>query len=138
MKAIPARTQGIVASGLMAIVVLGVFANMTFTGPESTIYELHYGLLTGDRDTVKGTVLQGTESGPARQLLAFVERLLGSGARYNVQNVDSRGREAVVVVIYSSPRFGVFGVQYVLYKSRNRWLVDADKTLGALAARGTN
>jgi hypothetical protein len=26
----------------------------------------------------------------------------------------------------------------VLYKSRNRWLVDADKTLGALAARGTN
>lgn len=138
MKGIPARTQGIVASGLMAILVLGVFANLTFTGPESTIYELHYGILTANRETVKGTVLQSTESGPARQLLGFVERLLAAGATYNVQNVDSRGREAAVVVIYTSPRFGVFGVQYSLYKSRDRWLVDADKTLGALAARGTN
>jgi hypothetical protein len=138
MKGIPARTQGLVASGLMAILVLGVFANMTFTGPESTISELHVGILTADRDTVKGTVLQDTESGPARQLLGFVERLLATGAEYSVENVDSRGREAVVVVVYSSPRFGVFGVQYFLYKSRNRWLVDADKTLGALAARGTN
>ena len=138
MKGIPARTQGIVASGLISILVLGVFANLTFTGPESTIYELHFGLVTRDRETVKGTVLQSTESGPAQQLLGFIERLLAAGAKYNVQNVDSRGREAVVVVVYASPRFGVFGVQYFLYKSRNRWMVDADKTLGVLAARGTN
>lgn len=138
MKGIPARTQGLVASGLMAILVLSVFANSTFTGPESTIYELHYGILTRNPETVKVTVLQDTSTGPARELLGFVERMLAAGATFEVQDVRSRGRDAAVVVVYSSPRFGLIGVQFVLHKSRSRWQVDADRTLGALAAGARN
>jgi hypothetical protein len=134
MKGIPARTQGLVASGLMAILVLSVFANSTFTGPESTIYELHYGVITGDPDTVKGTLLQDPSTGPASQLLSFMGQVLSTGARYEVRGVQSRGRDAVVLVVYSSPRFGLLGVQFFLHKSRSRWQVDADKTLGGLAA----
>jgi hypothetical protein len=61
-------------------------------------------------------------------------QVLSTGARYEVRGVQSRGRDAVVLVVYSSPRFGLLGVQFFLHKSRSRWQVDADKTLGGLAA----
>ncbi len=135
MKGIPARTQGLVASGLTAILVLSVFANSTFTGPESTIEELHYGILTGEPDTVKDTVLQDPTTAPARQLLGSIGQLLAAGAQYEVRGVQSKGRDAVVQVVYSSPQFGLIGIEFFLHKSRDRWLVDADRTLGGLAAR---
>jgi hypothetical protein len=134
MDRMPARTQGIVASGLMAILVLSVFASSTYTGPESTIYQLHGGILTGDIEAVRQSMLQDPSTGPARELLGQVQLLLIQGASFGVGGVKSEGRDAIVLVVYSSPRFGVVGVEFFLHKSRSRWLVDADRTLGGLAA----
>ena len=138
MSQLPARTQGIIASGLLAILVLSVFAGSTYTGPESTIYRLHTAVATGDTQALRETLIQQPTTPPSRELLGFIAQLLSRKANVEIRQVQSQGRNAVVLVVYSSPSFGVVGVQFYMHKARRQWQVDTDKTLGALVARARN
>ena len=135
MKGVPTRTQGLIASGLMAILVLSVFARSAYTGPESTLYQLHNGVLEGDYEAVKDTLLQDPRTAPAQNLILLIQRIFSGGAQIKEMRVGHAGRDAVVEVIYVSRALGVVGVRFYLQKPRSRWLVDADRT-GGLAIEG--
>jgi len=133
MKA-PQRTQGIVAWGLVAILTLGVFASLQYSGPESTIFSFHLGIAERDIQDVKAACLQDPTSGPARELLAQVEVLLADSTDVRITRIQREGRSAVVEVVYLTRRFGPVAVLFKMEKPVGRWLVDADRTWG-LGAR---
>jgi hypothetical protein len=133
MKA-PPRTQGIIAAGLMAILTLSVFASLPYSGPESSIYRFHLGVVSRDMDVVKDACLQDPTSGPARELLAQVEVLLANSQDVRINRVQRKGRAAVVEVVYLTRQFGPVVIPFYMEKPVGRWLVDADRTWG-LAAR---
>jgi hypothetical protein len=134
MKGMPHRTQALVASGLMAVLVLFVFANSTYTGPESTVQQLHEAVVVGDSDTIKQVLLQDPASPPSVELLGYLREVLRRQPAIELRDVQSQGRNAMVLVVYASPQIGVIGLPYYLHKARDKWQVDADMTLGAWTA----
>lgn len=129
----PPRTQAIMASGLMAILTLAVFASLTYSGPESTVFRFHYGVAARDLEAVKQACLQDPTNGPARELLAQVEVLLADSQDVRINRVQRQGRSAVVEVVYLSRRFGPVAVPFMMEKPVDRWLLNADKTWGMVA-----
>ena len=138
MKGIPRQTQSIVAAGLMAILTFAVFAQARFSGPESAVRLYHYGIANREPETVKSVSLQDPEAGSARQLQSQIEKLFASGGVPQIGPVQKRGRQAVVLVTYRSPRFRPVLLEFVMQKSRARWKVDTDATLGLSRARTPN
>ena len=133
MKGLPRQTQSIIAAGLLAILTISVFAQARFSGPESAVRLYHYGIASRELETVKSSTLQDPGTGSARQLQAQVEQLFAYGGVPQIGSVQKRGREAVVLVTYSSPRFQRVSLQFVVVKSRAQWKVDTDRTWGLVS-----
>ena len=137
-KGIPRQTQSIMAAGLIAVLTISVFAQARFSGPESAVRLYHYGIANRELETVKSVSLQDPKVGSARQLQAQVEKLFAFGGVPQIGPVQKRGRQAVVLVTYRSPRFQPVLLQFVMQKSRARWKVDTDATWGLSQARTPN
>lgn len=128
MKAPPARFQGIVAAGLLAILTLAVFASTAYSGPESTIYRFHEAIMDSDIEGVRAAFLQDPTVPPASNLLTEVQLLLMQGAQLRVLRPQHEGRTATTDVIYFRQGVGYFSLRYTLRKPSDRWLIDAAAT----------
>ena len=137
MKGLPARTQGIAAAGLMAVLVLSVFANETYSGPESAIFEFHFGAMTGQEGALQSSSLQDYRSGTARSLQEQIRRLMSQRPEVRITGVQHSGRRATVDVLYVKEGAWIFGMRYYLQKPVGRWLVDTDTTWTVATAART-
>lgn len=130
MKA-PPRTQGIIAAGLMAILVFSVFAPLTYSGPESALNRYHDGIAGADLDMVAEASLQDpSKSVPARELLRQVEGVMRNSQYHHVYRMQRQGRTAIVEMVYVTQRYGPVVIPFYMQKPAYRWKVDADRTWG--------
>src|SRR5690348_12780960 len=127
---VPARTQGLVAAGLIAILTLSVFASLTYSGPESTLNRFHGGIASGDINLIKGACLQDPKSRPAQELLRQVAGLMSNSQDYRVYRIQRSGRTAVVEMVYATRQFGPVVIPFYMQKPVDKWLVDVDRTWG--------
>ncbi|HXH62512.1 MAG TPA: hypothetical protein VNI20_14295 [Fimbriimonadaceae bacterium] len=133
MKAVSRQTQGIVAAGILAILTVSVFAGAQYSGPESAVSRFHYGVATGNADTLRQVCLQSVQSPPAQNLIVQLDWLLKHSTDFRIIQVKRRGTESAVAVLYESPLAGTVIIEYFLQKPRGRWLIDVERTWGMVA-----
>lgn len=127
MRSEPSIISGIVASLALVTLTLGVFSMNQSSGPEGA---LHSFFRSARKLDLQGVVSAtgGVDGLPVRALANEVSAMLRiRGAYYEVAEIMRDGNECMARVYFYTPR-GIESTFWFLYRSGNRWYVDAPRT----------
>jgi hypothetical protein len=134
MTSTQVRKSSIVAAAGMAVLVTTVFATLRGSGPESIIRRYHASLQAKDWNAMQRVVAQPVESQSNAILAARVERLVQSGARYRILDVQ-RGEGIIKAEVeYQVAEVRIPTFWYVI-RQQGVWRIDTDQTVFGIRRR---
>lgn len=120
------------ASILLAALTITVFALAQNRGPQTAVQRFHEAIARRDEPALRAVTLPPTASDDAIALREYVASILQYRPNVQVVRVLSRGRRAVVQVVYTSPSLGIVTIPFSLSKPQAIWLVDSYQTTGLM------
>lgn len=133
----PERKLGsadLLAAVVLAALTLTVFWMLRDYGPESAIRRYHAAVMARDPGKLQQSALQDIDSDANRILVASVNELLTSGARFRVLDVERTPTEVRAIVEYVFPTRRI-PMLWVVAKRQGLWRVDANQTVFNLRRR---
>lgn len=126
-------TLGWLSAALLSLVTLFVFGSLRNYGPDSVVRKFHMAALERNWRAATPLVDPDFDSEPTAELWVNLNAILGQyGASYDIQNVQRKPNEAVLVVRYQTPE-GERRLIWVVTRKSGVWKIDTRRT--TLAAR---
>jgi hypothetical protein len=127
------QAGSLLASALLAVLTVSVFAVSQNRGPESAVTRFEESVVRQDAQMLEGSLLQPPEHPDSQFLVAYVLRLRRLNPSVRYVNQTKRGIQGQVVALYTAPTGRPMAfVPFVLRKVGASWRVDATETVRIL------
>ncbi len=128
MKVQTVQKSSAVAAAFLACIIVRVFFELQYYGPESAILRFNQALKAHDLVTVQLCSTEPLQGDLEKRFLAQLLDWDEHGVSLQVDKIERTGNEVRAAVVLTSPAGKPTGMVWVVQQRGRQWLVDVNKT----------